>query len=269
VVLNDWYPIENEFAVNESPLPLRLLGTDLLATRDTVMTADGRDLPVRHKYGFLWTSLGTPAGEIFDIPESLESDRRYVACGWITLQASAPRLVENFLDMAHFPFVHADILGTEAHAEVARYESEIRAEVDEVWATNCRFFQPQVTAGTAGALADITYRVPSPFLVMLYRVPPQAPSRLDVIALFITPIEPDLCRAQPVEWLVDAGSSDAQLLDFEQTIFLQDRVIVENQRPRLLDLNPKRERPTYADNSSTTYRRWLKQKGLTYGVINS
>jgi phenylpropionate dioxygenase-like ring-hydroxylating dioxygenase large terminal subunit len=270
VVLHEWYPIENIGAVTEAAQHTTLLDERISHCRDRdgriQVSGDGRELPARERYGILWTSLGAPDHDIVDIPEADEPDRRYIACGWITVRTSAPRLVENFLDMAHFPFVHANILGTEAYPQVAAYHSEIRADVDEVWATNCRFFQPQVTAGHAGELARLSYRVASPFLVMLYRVPPETPERQDVIALLIQPITQERCRAQPLEFLVDSGSSDAALLDFEQTIFAQDRIIVENQRPLRLPLDPRAEIPTKADTSSITYRRWLKQKGLQYGV---
>jgi phenylpropionate dioxygenase-like ring-hydroxylating dioxygenase large terminal subunit len=172
--------------------------------------------------------------------------------------------------MAHFPFVHTDILGAEPHTEVPYYASEIRRDVDEVWATNCTFFQPRMTASeSSGDFVKLTYRVPSPFVVMLYRVCPSAPDRLDAIALFIQPIEEDLCRAQPIMYLVDATSTDTALLDFEQVIFLQDRIIVENQRPLLLPLEPRLETPTRADNSSVAYRRWLKEKGLRFGTTGA
>jgi phenylpropionate dioxygenase-like ring-hydroxylating dioxygenase large terminal subunit len=231
------------------------------------LAAGGAELPVRSAYGCLWTTLGAPGRELFDIPESRETDRRFVPCGWVTLRASGLRVVENFLDMAHFPFVHTDILGAEPHTEVPRYDSDIRRDVDEVWATNCTFFQSRIAATeTAGDFVRLTYRVPTPFVVMLYRVCPTAPDRLDAIALFIHPLEEGLCRAQPVMWLVDAQSTHTALLRFEQVIFLQDRIIVENQRPLLLPLEPRAEIPTRADSSSVAYRRWLKEKGLRFGT---
>ena len=132
--------------------------------------------PSIERFGLVWTTLGRPAKEVYDLPEAHEPDRRYVRCGWVTLRTSAPRIVENFLDMAHFPFVHPGVLGSEPWTEVADYEAEIRRDVDEVWATNCKFFQPRVAATESdGAYAALTYRVPSPFQVMLYRVCPTAP----------------------------------------------------------------------------------------------
>jgi hypothetical protein len=49
-------------------------------------------------------------------------------------------------------------------------------------------------------------------------------------------------------------------------IFLQDKIVLENQRPLLLPLQPGRESPTRADLSSVLYRRWLKGKMIGFGV---
>ena len=277
VALDDWYAIETAAEVTAAPRATRLLGQPLVSRRLPDGTFEIREraddgalgpaLPWRERYGCLWTTLGRPNRDVFVIEEAQEPDRRYVPCGWVGLRTSGPRVVENFLDMAHFPFVHTDILGAEPHTEVPMYASEIRRDVDEVWATNCTFFQPRIAATEAnGDFVQLTYRVPSPFVVMLYRVCPSAPDRLDAIALFIQPMEETLCRAQAVMYLVDATSTHTALLAFEQTIFLQDRIIVENQRPLRLPLEPRHEVPTRADKSSVVYRRWLKEKGLRFGT---
>ena len=270
VALDDWYAVASLADLGSAPVRGRLLGQEIEIARTAAGPAVnglGRFLPVRRKWGLLFTTLGTPGREVFDIPEADEPDRRFVPCGWVTMRASGLRVVENFLDMAHFPFVHTDILGAEPHTEVPRYDSEIRRDVDEVWATNCTFFQSRIAATeSAGDFVRLTYRVPAPFVVMLYRVAPSAPDRLDAIALFIQPMEETLCRAIPLMWLVDSVSTHTELLRFEQMIFLQDRIIVENQRPLRLPLEPRAETPTRADSSSIAYRRWLKEKGLRFGT---
>jgi phenylpropionate dioxygenase-like ring-hydroxylating dioxygenase large terminal subunit len=271
VVLDRWYPVCAENELDAATVATTLLGADLTCGHDqdghpVVHTSD-RELPVRTKFGFVWTTLGAPVRDVFTIDEADEADRRYVACGWVTLRSSPGRVVENFLDMAHFPFVHTGILGGEAATEVARYNWEIRKDTDEVWATDCKFFQPQMSAASEGTFAHLTYRVPDPYQVMLYRISPSDETRLDAIALFIQPITETLCRAQPVMYLVDPDSTHTDLTQFEQVIFLQDRIIVENQRPLLLPLDPRDEIPTRADASSVTYRRWLKAKGLRWGAL--
>src|SRR5258707_3571122 len=278
VALDQWYAVETSADLGRAPVHTRLLGQDIeLCRNDRGLPVigevynDGKrgpSLPFRERYGCVWTTLGNPDREIFDMPEADETDRRFVPCGWVRMRASGLRVVENFRDRAHFPFVHKDILGAEGHAEVPQYSSEIRRDVDEVWASNCSFFQPRIAATESeGAFVRLTYRVPTPFVVMLYRVCPTSPNRLDAIALFIQPLEQDLCRAQPVMYLVDDISTHTSLLNFEQVIFLQDRIILENQRPLLLPLDARREIPTRADSSSIAYRRWLKEKGLRFGPM--
>ena len=250
VALDEWYAIAALTEVGEEPTRTRLLGQDIMYRRQ----ADGEPAvwelgagappPIRQRYECLWTSLGAPRREIFDLEQAEESDRRVVVCGWVRMRTSGLRLVENFLDMAHFPYIHTNVLGAEPHTEVPRYGSEIRRDVDEVWATNCQFYQPQIVANGPGGMVQLSYRVPSPFVVMLYRVSPSSPNRLDAIMMFVQPIEEDLCRAIPVMYLVDDRLPQVDLLRFEQVIFLQDRLIVENQRPLLLPLEPRGEIPT-------------------------
>lgn len=271
--LDQWYVIDAACDVTSVPKANRLLSCDLEEKRDDngmiVVThkGDHTALPTRELYGYVWTTLGTPSGEPVDIPEVAESDRQYVPCGPIIVRASGLRVVENFLDMAHFPFVHTDILGAEPHTEVKPYKAEIRRETDEVWATQCEFYQPQAAmTATEGIVTQYMYRVPSPFATLLYKTCPIAANRWDVICLFVQPVEPTESRVHPVMFLIDQTTSRADLVRFQQLIFLQDRIILENQRPVLLPLDPRQEIPTRADIMSVTYRRWLKEKGITYGT---
>jgi phenylpropionate dioxygenase-like ring-hydroxylating dioxygenase large terminal subunit len=271
--LDQWYCIEALKDIPTGRAVNRLLGTDLVIVRDTdgniSVTISGQEapLPTRQRYGYLWTTLGTPATDLLPIPEADETDRRVIVCGAISVKSSGLRIVENFLDMAHFPFVHTDILGAEPHTEVMQYTTEIRRDVDEVWATNCQFFQPQAAlSATGGIVTQYMYRVANPFATILYKTCPNAANRWDVICLFVQPLDPDRCRAHPVMFLIDDTSALTDLIHFQQLIFLQDRIILENQRPRLLPLEPRTEIPTRADATSIAYRRWLKEKGVTYGA---
>lgn len=269
--LDQWYPIETEACLAYGTTPNRLLGTDLAVTRksdgEVTVMAEGRILPIRRRFGYIWTTLGAPNKDIFPLPEADEPDRRVVPCGAVSVKASGLRIIENFLDMAHFPFVHTDILGSEPHTEVEHYNVEIRRDVDEVWATNCQFFQPQAAlSATDGLMTQYIYRVMTPFTTLLYKTCPNSDTRWDVICLFVQPLDPDRCRAHPIMYLIDDQSSLASLIQFQQLIFLQDRIILENQRPVLLPMEPRSEIPTRADASSIAYRRWLKEKGVTYGT---
>jgi phenylpropionate dioxygenase-like ring-hydroxylating dioxygenase large terminal subunit len=271
--LDQWYPLDTEAEIPYGTSANRLLGTDLVVRRErdgtieVVAEGRGEPLPMIHKLGLLWVTLGTPKGGLFALPEAEEDDRRVVNCGTVAVNASGLRIVENFLDMAHFPFVHTDILGSEPHTEVEHYNVEIRRDVDEVWATNCKFFQPQAAlSATTGIMTDYIYRVMTPFSTVLYKTCPNAANRWDVICLFVQPVDPTRCRAHPVMFLIDDVSTTTALVHFQQLIFLQDRIILENQRPVLFPMEPRAEIPTRADASSIAYRRWLKEKGITYGT---
>jgi phenylpropionate dioxygenase-like ring-hydroxylating dioxygenase large terminal subunit len=262
---NQWYTLG---ALKDFPQGLssrRLLGTDLTISRDgDTVSVPGAE--VRTDYDHLWVTPGTP-DRFFDMPEWREPDRRAIYCGAVRVRASGLRLIENFLDLAHFPYVHTDILGTAEKPEVARYDVEQRRDVDELWATKCEFFQPKAAASSEGGqISQYMYRVVTPFNVMLYKTPPSALDRWDVIALFVQPVEEDVSIAHPFMLVIDETSTDAELIGFQQMIFLQDKIVLENQRPSLLPLQPGRETPTRADLSSVLYRRWLKEKQLTYGT---
>ena len=230
--------------------------------------AIGERLPVIEGYGYIWTSFGNPPAELFPIPEYAEADRKNMSCGSIGLHVSAPRAVENFLDMGHFPYVHTDILGAEPHTEVKEYDVEVSEERDEVLATRCRFFQPRAAlSATEGQEVEYVYRVPHPFCSVLYKSCPEDDTRRDVIAIFLQPMTEERCRAHLLQSMVDSVSTITELRRFQQTIFGQDKPILENQYPKRLPLDPRSETPIRADKSAIAYRRWLSQKGITYGVI--
>lgn len=232
-----------------------------------VATVAGQ-LPVKLAYGYIWTSLGEPQADLFPIPEFDEADRRKLNAATIGVNVSAPRAIENFLDMGHFPYVHTDILGAEPHTEVKEYDVEISVDRDEILATRCRFFQPMAAAtASGGADVDYVYRVPHPFCSVLYKSSPLDESRRDVIAVFLQPIDQEHVRAHMMLCLLDEDNEDKVIKRFQQTIFGQDKPILENQFPKRLPLDPRAETPIRADKSAIAYRRWLSQKGVTYGVI--
>ena len=161
-----------------------------------------------------------------------------------------------------------DILGAEPHTEVKEYDVDISVERDEILATRCRFFQPMAsTASSGGADVDYIYRVPHPFCSVLYKSSPVDENRLDVIAIFVQPIDEENVRAHMMLCVLDEDNEDKIIKRFQQTIFGQDKPILENQYPKRLPLDPRAETPIRADKSSIAYRRWLRDKGLTYGVI--
>ena len=224
-------------------------------------------LPTQSSFGYLWTTLGSDPAPLFEIPEFDEPDRQNLNAASIGVATSAPRAVENFLDMGHFPFVHSGVLGAEPFTEVVDYEVEIRN--GEIFATGCKFPQPQAAPGSVKPIiTDYIYRIPHPFCVLLYKTGAFDSQRLDVIGLFIQPLGQEKIRAHTLLSVIDGVTSRTGLRRFQLSIFSQDKPILENQVPKRLPLSPSRDTPIRADKSSIAYRRWLQSMGVTYGVIS-
>ncbi|MBD9641868.1 aromatic ring-hydroxylating dioxygenase subunit alpha [Ensifer sp. ENS07] len=271
VLLNDWHVIADltNLAI-DAPFQTHLLGVDLTVYRrgrygsEVIRNDTGAMVNATRRYGFLWACLGTPEREIVFVPEAEEPDRHLVTGGSIAVKVSGLRAVENFLDMGHFRFVHTGWLGDEPHTEVAPYKVELTL-ADELVATECQFYQP-VASPTAreGFIVDYVYKVIRPYTVALYKSNPVQKNRLDVITLFVQPVDQENCVAHPFLTYLKDGIEEAGIRSFMQLIFAQDKPILENQVPRRLPLDPRAETP---DAVAVLYRRWLRDKSVTYGAI--
>lgn len=273
VLVDDWHVVADASALPASvPFATRLLGVALsvIATDagPVVLRMDtGQKVSSRIRYGFVWACLGTAAREIVDVPEAAEDDRYLVTGGSIAVKVSGLRAVENFLDMGHFPFVHTGWLGEEPHTEVAPYAVSITEE-DEVLATECRFYQPIASpTASGGMMVDYVYKVIRPYTVALYKSNPVDTDRLDVIVLFVQPVDEENCVAHPFLCYLKHDITEASIRWFMQLIFAQDKPILENQLPKRLPLDPRAETPIRADAVSVYYRRWLRERAVTYGAI--
>jgi len=230
-------------------------------------TPVGRPLALVARFGFAWVCLGEPARPLFDLPEAREPDRRCCNAGSIGVHVGGLRAVENFLDMAHFPFVHTGILGEEDDTAVLDYKVSMSPETG-VLATECRFHQPRASRIAQGAIeTQYVYHVLRPFCVVLYKTSTLHPDRMDVIALFVQPVGEEECIAHQWLCLLDDESSDGDLRQFQLTIFGQDRPVLESHVLKRLPLDPRMEMPVRADASSVAYRRWLRMQGLVYSTI--
>ena len=86
----------------------------------TIPTAANlRLVSVRELYGLVWLCPGTPTGEPPEIPQDRDPSFRRVTAGIETWQVSATRMVDNFCDVAHFPYVHAATIGPDTDPVVA------------------------------------------------------------------------------------------------------------------------------------------------------
>jgi phenylpropionate dioxygenase-like ring-hydroxylating dioxygenase large terminal subunit len=227
----------------------------------------------REANGLIWVQLAAPVeGKDESLPVFVAEDDaslRKVSCGPYDVETSAPRLVENFLDMAHFGFVHEGWLGARDMAAIDDYRVE--ATPQGLLATGCKAWQPQSTINsTAPAQVEYTYEVTAPYAAVLTKVPEAASVGIgdyrESIALYICPIDEERSRVWFRFASADFERDEAALRAFQDTIFLQDKPVLESQSPKRLPLDLRAELHTVADKASSIYRRHLKMRGITFGV---
>ena len=229
-------------------------------------------LQLQEAYGFVWLCVGTPGKPLFRLDEYAIAGARLVPCGAYGVRTSPLRGIENFLDMAHFPYIHTGILGAEPETSVKPYKVEVRQDVDEIWATECFFTQPMAAPSSSQPQeTEYVYRVPSPLNALLYKVNQAAQGILaaDVVCLFIQPLGEEHIRAHLLMILDDNHSSMTDMVLFQQKIFTQDKPVLENHLPLRLPLKERMEIPTRADALATTYRKWLLEKDWQYGAYQA
>jgi phenylpropionate dioxygenase-like ring-hydroxylating dioxygenase large terminal subunit len=216
---------------------------------------------LREAHGLLWLAPAAPEA----VPPAFDPDSalRGLTAGPYDVATSAPRIVENFLDMAHFAFVHAGWLGDAARAEVPPYAVSVDAQ--GVHARGCRAFQPRSNlASTEASGVDYDYDVPAPYIAVLRKAPDAQAGWREAIALFVSPVEPEASRVWFRLAMPPTQGDDAAIRAFQDTIFQQDRPVLESQRPRRLPLDG--EVHCAADRTAAAYRRWLRDCGVTFGV---
>jgi phenylpropionate dioxygenase-like ring-hydroxylating dioxygenase large terminal subunit len=235
-------------------------------------SAGARAYAVAERYGLAWVCLGAPAGEVLPFPEHADTRLNKVVCGPYDVATSGPRIVENFLDMAHFPFVHTDILGAADRTEVRDYKVEPwddGAGGTGVLATGCFFWQPQTNSlAHGGSEVEYTYRVVRPLTAILTKAPQAQQGFREAISLHVQPLGEEVSRVWIILALTNFIQSERELQAFQDRIFLQDKPIIESQVPRRLPLAPGAELSMLCDRMSVAYRNYLKERGMTYGVLS-
>jgi phenylpropionate dioxygenase-like ring-hydroxylating dioxygenase large terminal subunit len=212
----------------------------------------------REKYGVVWACLGSGASGIPSFSMFDDPSHKVLMAGPYRVRASGPRVVENFLDVGHFPFVHEGVLGDRARPEIADYEATIDAE--GVLATGVKVFQPDPYATGHGSLVTYTYRVHRPLAASFIKHGEHSFGML----LAVTPHD----QADSTAWMWMAMNYEprTEMVEFQDRIFAQDRPILESQRPELLPLDLQAELHLRSDRTAIAYRRWLRQLGVRTGA---
>ena len=207
------------------------------------------------RYGLIWVRLDDRAPtQIPAMPASTDPTMRVVPGRPYTWPVGAPRRVENFVDLAHFAWVHDGSLGRRDQPvpptpTVERVDGELRFH-----------FDPPVLAD-ADAVALVggsDYRMPIPLTVdIAFDIAGLAGVRRH-LWMTASPIDPGTCRTFWTVARTDGHDRpDEPYLEFQELVLAEDRPVVCNQVPPELPLDPGTELSVRADRVSVEYRRWL------------
>lgn len=213
------------------------------------------------RYGIVWACLKPePIWQLPDWEGIGNPDYRKVYVPSGTWHASASRHVENFNDVAHFPFVHTKSFGGDPGAPIPPYDVE---QTD----FGLRFAFPyhegfnRFPDGVEGSERDVvyTYELTFPFSTII-KIAPVGSDYVNYFADTVCPVSARETRIFQVMTDTtgdpdgDYWVKDALLINDE------DKPMVEEQRPEELPLDLTEEIHIPSDRMSLEYRRALARK---------
>lgn len=217
------------------------------------------------RYGLVWVCLvDEPHMPLPEFPQ-------YDADGWhvvhfpvVDWRCSAPRRTENYVDVAHFAFVHDGWLGDIDHPEINPYnvsrEGPALCMVEENPVLHpAQFSKWSGAAATSDDMIEV-WNTRSIFMPLSVRLDVRSRDRQFSQFFHPTPVGPNEVRNFTLV-ARNFGTPETAFRDhaeFNMTVYEQDRPIVESQRPEELpeDLSYELHLKD-VDTYSMEYRRWL------------
>ncbi len=220
--------------------------------------------PVAERFGLIWTTLNGPVEPLLpEFPAWDDPDFQAIMAPTIDIAGSAGRQVEGFLDVAHFAWAHNKSFAVRENQIVPSYRVErtargIRAQyVSSV--SNYPVGKHDLAPPDFEWLRD--FEVFPPFAARLIVHFPNG-GRLHILNA-ASPVAARKTRLfVPLAKNFDRDLPVADVHAFNLTIFNEDRVMVESQRPEDLPLDITMEAHIAADRTSIAYRKLLRESGL-------
>lgn len=264
-VWNRWYVVGTpEDIRRQNRTRTWLLGREIeLTIHLTRISArcEGRKLLVTERMGYVWITLGEPAGWPQPLPEYYEVDRIVMNIWSTPLKCSGLRIIDNVIDNAHFPFVHPGILGDAEHLDL---ETPAPFVDDDgvLWSRSKKAWLP-----ITGEVQEYTYRINDPYSVVLFIHNPGMPLRYNYLGIFAQPVdEENFIAHKLLAWVQEDWMEPKQLRSDQQWISVQDKYVLERHAPKKLPLNDL-ETSVSVDATSLAYRKWLRDLDVRYGAI--
>ncbi|MDE0652320.1 MAG: aromatic ring-hydroxylating dioxygenase subunit alpha [bacterium] len=213
--------------------------------------------------GLVWVCLEEHPR--FDVPRFAEYEDpgyRIVSIPAVDWNAGAARRVENFIDLAHIPWVHDGQLGSRDRPELPSHDLRREGDCIHMWGSFAEV--PSIKTRTSeldeadpSLTSRHNWRVHMPLTVWWQQVLPGG--RHFGLLVAALPVSRGLTRTFMLNFRNFAQEEpDGPFCQFQVEIAERDRAVVESQRPEQLPLDLTVELHTRAaDKMSIEYRRWL------------
>ncbi|NJM46323.1 MAG: aromatic ring-hydroxylating dioxygenase subunit alpha [Alkalinema sp. RU_4_3] len=220
--------------------------------------------PVKEAYGLIWTCLaGHTKQTLPEFGEWEDSDYQQILPDALTVNTSAGRQVEGFLDVSHFAWVHTETFGSQDNPLVPRYEVRCsdRGFSADYWSKVSNFPKGLEHLAPEGFEWRRLFEVFLPFTARLTVFFPEGGQLCILNAA--SPISSTQTRMfAPICRNFDRGVDLEPVYEFNRQVFAEDQRMIEAQVPKELPLDLTAEVHIPADRSSIAYRRGLRQMGL-------
>ncbi len=208
------------------------------------------------RYGLVWVCLEQkPRAPIPDLPMLGDPSLRVVVRDRRVWQCTAARAIENFLDLAHIPWVHDGTLGD--HNNPRTPDVDLERDGEEL-----RFTVKGVSDLLHARVCVRSYRTHRPFSVFLSKE--ESDGSTEIMWFSCTPHSAKSCtRCILIARNFDPPPGVSRIEDFEEVVIAEDQGIVEKQRPEELPLDLTEELHLKGpDAPALAYRRMMRELGV-------
>ncbi|MGI8625494.1 MAG: Rieske 2Fe-2S domain-containing protein [Geodermatophilaceae bacterium] len=264
-----WHPVALVSELDDGPQAVRLLGEDrrVWHAENGTFAASPTPYGVIERWGLVWLAPERPLDDLFDDPDV--EDRDYVSA-WVPparTNVSAGHVADNFLDVAHFPFVHAATFGPDT-TFVEPYE--VQPETSGFRSIQVQPFDnpedPAVPTGERPLRQNrrATYVYRAPFQLML-RLEELDAGAVKTILFFAQPEDLTSTRIYTKMLLYGIGGQErpdpdvvAREVAFEEAVLAEDLALQRGMDATGLPLELRTELHVRADRLGVALRRELR-----------
>ena len=222
----------------------------------------------QERYGLIWVALQEPRWPLPEVPQLDDSSWALVSAGPYSWECDAARQVENFTDFGHFPWVHPGLLGDPDRPVVPRHDVAteghvLRYTIVRPEAPNSGDFPVFANETSGPPERRSRYELHLPYTIALWL---GWGGEKGMVYFFASqPVAADRCIGYVVigrNYNLGQNDEDEVIRDFEDTIFGQDQVVVESQRPDRVPFDLAAELHLKFDAVAVAYRKAMRANGL-------